>query len=356
MFKSFKDINISVTTVVAKTNMDINVDLLFESINPTFAIDKKVKNKKAFQKFIIEENPEYGTITSLKYRGQCKGFQIVKKTNKKKKCVKKKRKYFRNSVNIVIYIGKLITIKIPNKGWFHLTGCITDEHINMAMKHVYNHIQSNPDFFKWTGPYDFLHYTARTVMTNIVFNVGFNINREKLDRYMNSNTDFNSLLETSFGYTAVNIKFPFDIDPDEVNIREITFNTNGEYEKTEYITYDDFVKSLEPKCRQKELKKKRRNSFLTFHSGIVIMSGMIPSYMEPMYNIFMDIIINARSEIEETCDKPLIYECRLCDAMIPDNDVCWPCNDKSWECTCNDINHGSKMYCTDTCFNCLDLV
>ena len=60
MFKSFKDINISVTTVVAKTNMDINVDLLFESINPTFAIDKKVKNKKAFQKFIIEENPEYG--------------------------------------------------------------------------------------------------------------------------------------------------------------------------------------------------------------------------------------------------------------------------------------------------------
>ena len=47
-------------------------------------------------------------------------------------------------------------------------------------------------------------------MTNIDFNVGFNINREELDIYINSSTLFNSLLETSFGYTGVNIKILVD--------------------------------------------------------------------------------------------------------------------------------------------------
>ena len=45
-------------------------------------------------------------------------------------------------------------------------------------------------------------------MTNIDFNVGFIINRENLDKHMNELENFNSLLETSFAYTGVNIKFP----------------------------------------------------------------------------------------------------------------------------------------------------
>ena len=45
-------------------------------------------------------------------------------------------------------------------------------------------------------------------MTNIDFNIGYIINREELNRYINEHTEYNSLLETSFGYTGVNIKIP----------------------------------------------------------------------------------------------------------------------------------------------------
>ena len=62
-----------------------------------------------------------------------------------------------------------------------------------------------------------------TVMTNIDFNVGFIVNRENLDKYMNQQTEHNSLLETSFGYTGVNIKFPSNCTYYHTLIPQITY-------------------------------------------------------------------------------------------------------------------------------------
>ena len=45
-------------------------------------------------------------------------------------------------------------------------------------------------------------------MRNIDFGLNFYVDREKLDEYFNTCTDYHSLLETSFGYTGVNIKIP----------------------------------------------------------------------------------------------------------------------------------------------------
>lgn len=49
-------------------------------------------------------------------------------------------------------------------------------------------------------------------MRNIDFSVGFIIDREKLNKYMVTQKDFHCLLETSFGYTGVNIKVPLQQD------------------------------------------------------------------------------------------------------------------------------------------------
>ena len=44
-------------------------------------------------------------------------------------------------------------------------------------------------------------------MTNIDFDLGFNINRIHLDKYIKQKTEHKSIYEPSYGYTGANIKF-----------------------------------------------------------------------------------------------------------------------------------------------------
>jgi hypothetical protein len=142
----------------------------------------------------------------------------------------------------------------------------------------------------------------KVVMTNVDFSLGFLVNRSNLDRFFNSNTDFNSLLETSFGYTGVNIKFPIEIIPYK-NIHEERLEINTGEWSSHKITYDDYLETLTQAERKKELEKKRYNTFLVFHSGNVIMSGAVKEFMAAPYYRFLDIIKECRSEIEEKLDN-----------------------------------------------------
>jgi hypothetical protein len=155
-------------------------------------------------------------------------------------------------------------------------------------------------------------------MTDIVFDIGFNINRQNLDRYMNRCTAFNSLLETSFGYTGVNIKIPFSLDPENTQITCLTWSDDQWIQS--YITYTDYLHDIPVKEKEKQLVKKRRNTFLVFHSGRAIMSGMTPQYMKPIYNMFTDIMKGARKEIEETIGE-----------KITEKGKCFECGEHTWE-------------------------
>ena len=43
----------------------------------------------------------------------------------------------------------------------------------------------------------------------------------------------------------------------------------------------------------------RYNTFLVFHSGKVIMSGLTFEFMENIYNMFIDLMKEVQPEIEE---------------------------------------------------------
>jgi len=322
-YKEFNDINISTTTVIITTNLEINLEWLFY-ILPVIDIDTSgsvIKVNKDFQDFVINLNPEYGTITMVQYKDKLNGFKIKKK----------KKKFFRNTLSIVMYVGKLITIKIPTKGKLQMTGCITEEHSELCIKHLWNILSQYPqdiglnqlDTFSCIWPWESkskdtikknksgtlntyilsndsttLKTTIRTVMTDIVFRLGYKVNRQNLDRFMNQSTEFNSLLETSFGYTGVNIKIPFELDMEKTFIKQLRCDENNVWECS-YISYMDYVHTLPPKDQEKEISKKRRNTFLVFHSGTAIMSGMTIQYMRDIYDRFIDIIKKARPLIEE---------------------------------------------------------
>jgi TATA-box binding protein (TBP) (component of TFIID and TFIIIB) len=295
-YKDFDSINISTTTVIVSTNLEINLEWLFDNFKvlDVNTSGVSIKSNKDFQKHISGTvKPKYGSITMIEFKDKLKGFKLRKK--------KKNTKFFRNTLSIALYVGKLINMKIPTKGKLQMTGCISPEQAELCVKYLWDILsqyEQSDNSYRLYGDEQNLITIHRTKMTNKIFNTGFNVNRQNLDIYMNQNTRFTSLLETSFGYTGVNIKTSFDIDPENTKLTRLKCDKYNNWEKT-YITLSKYLDSLSVNERTKENNKRPRITFLVFHSGTVIMSGMTVQYMKSVYNDFIEVLKNNRELLEE---------------------------------------------------------
>jgi hypothetical protein len=229
---------------------------------------------------------QIGQIISVQYQDQTKGWKVKRK----------RTKYFRNALSIVLFVGKLVTLKIPKRGKIQITGCTSEAHACQCVRSVWNLVatyEQSSDTYN-TDSRQFISIID-TVMTNKVFDLGFQINRQNLDMFMNTQTDFNSLLETSFGYTGVNIKIPFEIDEDDAIYKQLIYDIDCEKWSENYMKFKDYIQLLSTRHQKKRFK----NTFLVFHSGTAIMSGMSLPYMKEVYNKFIETIQKARPFIEE---------------------------------------------------------
>lgn len=288
--RAFTEIPISTRTIIVSTNTLLNIEEMYKNLPITEyqVIEKKRGRKKKNFVEHIQNNVPDGSIISVKYQGDIRGVELKKR--------KKSSKYFRNAVTIIISVNnKLINLKISSNGKFQVTGCKNFENCRKAIEYLFNIIISDKDIYLKEKDVKKINITFNNVMTNKDFSVGFTVNRENLDNIINSNTQYNSLLETSFGYTGVNLKMKLDPKIDRsFNCLELDVDS-GEYR--EYtIEYSEYLKSLSEKELIKE-NKDRHVTFLIFQSGNVIMSGMNEFFMEKYYNIFFDIIEKHRTKI-----------------------------------------------------------
>ena len=199
--------------------------------------------------------------------------------------------------------NKFINFKLSSNGKMQMTGVKKDEHAIACIKYLWKYIETIEDAIQIKEDGNKLKVIVKVVMTNIDFSVGFLINRQNLDQYFNTLTDYHSLLETSFGYTGVNIKFPSKIDKDrllDMFTKEI--NSKDDNWEKEKILFSEYLDMLTPTEKQKEINKKKYNTFLIFHSGNVIMSGSIKEKMKDPYHEFIRIIDKAKDEIIEKLD------------------------------------------------------
>jgi hypothetical protein len=134
-------------------------------------------------------------------------------------------------------------------------------------------------------------------MRNIDFDLGFVLDREKLDRYINNHTSYFSLLETSIGYTGVNIKIPILQPIDELEVKELIFTDEGI--KSRFVPYKKHLSTLKEKEYDKKMMKERFNTFLVFQSGKVIMSSVNKNFAREPYYKFWEIIKVNRDDFEE---------------------------------------------------------
>ena len=296
-FPNFEDINVSTKTFIAMTNLKINLVKLFDFLPVTEYI--VIPKKRGRKKKIVTEDPnvhvESGSIITMKFENKLKGVDL-----KFKKIQKKPVKWFRNSFTVVIIVdNKKINFKICSNGMLQLTGLKKDVHAEQCIKYIWGYIKDEKDIYSFSRGTN-LELLLIPAMRNIDFSIGFIVDREKLAKYMSTQTEFHSLLETSFGYTGVNIKLPISKHITEMEIKKLT------YFNDEWIdgmtTYKEYISHLSEKDRLKKINKERFTTFLVFHSGHIIQSSSCYTFAIDSYYYFLEIIKKCRNEIEEKLD------------------------------------------------------
>lgn len=293
-FLNFDDIPPSTRTFIIVTNIAFEIEKLYKAlpIVDYVMVPKRRGRKKKTNNVDMNKDIPNGSIISLEFKNEIRGV-VVKKKKKKESG---KSDYFRNAVSIVMIVdGKRINSKVSRNGKFQMTGCKNEKQAEQFVSHLWNHIKHMKDVYVLEGKLTELYIPA---MRNINFKVGFKIDREKLDKFINTKTRFISLLEAGVWVTGVNMKMPITKKIEDFKIKRIVHDSDNK-EIVDYIPYGDYLATLPKRERQKKIDRERHTTFLAFQSGTIICSSMCEESARETYYEFVDIVKKHRDEFEE---------------------------------------------------------
>jgi TATA-box binding protein (TBP) (component of TFIID and TFIIIB) len=306
--KEFDNIGISTKTVIALTNLHIDLDkyFLYAPITDYMPVEKKRGRKKRYSVQPAVLILPYGSIISVQKRNAMRGAILKNK--------QKNKSFFLHSVTTVFMLNdnKMINVKVSSNGRFQMTGCKNDSHyvetIIILMKTLKDIEQySGEKIWNFTDDSDKLNVTFNTVMQNMDFNIGFYIKRNKLDYFINTGTEFRSIFEGSIS-TGVNIKIPSASESEE-KLLKISYDHSTDIIEKSLVPYSNYYNSLEAKEKRKEERKEKHHTFLVFSSGSIIMSSR-GSDMKRVFESLTKTLVANRKEFEdiatpEECIKQL---------------------------------------------------
>jgi hypothetical protein len=310
--------NFSTKTIISFTNIFVNMENFFNYIPiRDIAIERKNNRKKKIENvFSIDDKQEEipsGSIVCVKWRNKERGTiiktaSIVRSSNVKKQ---KRDKYFLNSITTIMYFNndkykdKLINLKITNTGRIQMTGCKDDDLTVTCIRTLINTMNTVKD---WTGVDLYEINTSLssmvvntndiviilyTVMKNKNINIGFKINREKLDQLINAKyQDYISIFDGTTSGAGVNIKTK--INKWEENLPMYTIDTN-ENMKTSFVNTEKVIKVF---TKSNKHNTNKYHTFLCFKSGSCIHSGRGDDMNEAL-DKFVKILYENRAEVED---------------------------------------------------------
>lgn len=279
MVLTFDDMIRTTRTVIVDTNMNVDIKALFEVIPITeYSVPAKKKGRKRKDIAIVPESVKSGSVLSAKYEGNTRGVSFTKS-----KCA------FKNSITLVVDIfGKKINMKLSKNGRFQITGNNNDDHIEECVKTIWSFIKTQNIYTLRNGSE--FKATYWSSMTNFKTNIGFRIDRQLLNTYINENTEYVSVFETSSGSASVNIKIPLKFDDLELR----TIHEKNDVWERGVVSYNDVITGEVGKLKNKD---NRLVSFLVFHTGEVIMTSIDKGVMKPYFEKFMSIIEECKDKI-----------------------------------------------------------
>lgn len=285
--KSFSELPVSTRTIIAYTNFSFNLKNIFDNL-PLVDVEGLLAEKK-------KPSIPPGSIYAVKLGKKVRGY------------TENKRSFF-NSLTFSMFVWKqkLINIKVFTNGTLHITGCKSDD--QLCMKAIYyfyralregneeygyyeqddigfNRIVNVPD----EGQEDMMRFTLTTVMKNVNFQLGFNIDLIRLNTYFRENTEFLTTFDPDFN-TGCNLKLECTHFKD-LPILYVRIHPNRTV-LYRYITISDILDT-----RMK--KKDKFATFLVFTSGKCIMISPSWNEMEEQYQTFLNNMNEHREEYSE---------------------------------------------------------
>jgi TATA-box binding protein (TBP) (component of TFIID and TFIIIB) len=293
----FEDMKVSTRTFTATTNITMNIFEISNALPVYATVDTRLRGSKGDSMNAALSDIPTGSIISVNYLGKIRGFNLKPR--------KKNKRWFRNSFTVVIHAGdKLINFKVCRNGTFQITGALSFQHAVHCIKCVWQNIK-NTKHYSINDGRQTLHALIIPAMRNLDFTLGIKINREMFDKYIiDKNDKYHCLLETSFGYTGLNVKKKITKPISKLKILELNITNDSDWAGN-IVTYEKYLDILSPDAREAKIKHTRYNTFLVFHSGKIIQSGMSSDFMKDDFYDFCEIINNAYRDgfIEEKLDE-----------------------------------------------------
>lgn len=276
------------TTFVAAVNWTIDYVGLFEHIE----IPKLDKDPLQGKKNNAKLNLPIGTVLRVKYKDAFKAVHV------RGYGIKPNEGCFRNGTTVVMYIGKIVVLKVPPCGKIQVAGCLNERQVYQANHAIWNHLQKirkkHPEIIKIPeGEVPRIIYSP--VMNNISINMGFNINKRKVHELLYRDTEFN-VIPNDRKYAGVTAKLEVEGLRDLPLIRHRYIK--GKWYASQ-ASWTDYLAMLKPKDRTKEEKTERYHTFLIFFSGKVIQTGPRYELMENAFKYFVSSLNENRNRIED---------------------------------------------------------
>jgi len=244
--KNFDDISVSTRTALANLETEVDLRLFFLHADIKQINQPEIKRKK----IKIKQVEAPGSILSMCYSGEYKGIQT-----------RQDPKPFLNQTSFVMSLDKTnVNFKLFNNGVIQATGCKTKQHEFDIIRFIVEHgkaIERKKDIVIFKSEPCLTN--TRTVMINVDFKLGFNIDRKALNTHIYGLNGFESTFDENLTNSGVSVKIarPND-DPDA---------------------------------------EKKYDSFICFHTGTVLLSGNDLDRMRELYYKFYETIDSIKNLI-----------------------------------------------------------
>lgn len=251
--------------------------------------------KHDFPKIQDMSNVPLGTILSLKYKDENGHVHHRGHGKSNDKC-------FSNTTSVNVFVGKIINVKLPSFGKIQITGCLEESQAYKGVHAIWKAIQAieekNPGFCK-LPPDEPPKIIFNPVMNNVSVNIGFEVNRQKLQTFLYRCKEMDFILPTKderYAGTKVETKIQ---DISHIPLVKQRFLQGKWYSSN--ATMNDFLALLNAKSRKEESRKTHQHVILIFHSGKLIYIAPRFELMPKFYDFFLKLLHEHRNEIEETC-------------------------------------------------------
>lgn len=308
----FDALQTSTETVMVYTNMVFDLEAIYKSFEVYELEEVPLTKKRAHidKKKIVAPR---GSIVSLSYNGKVKGLDMRRD---RPRCTNSTIKYFLNEVMLELAVrpeesGRscLLNIMIFRDN-FKIAGCNSFENVRDVIHFMWtHHLMKHPETWKLKprggdSRIEEVHFLTDVVMRNVGFNLGFFIDREKLNFMMNNPRYADKVYMSQYEPTAqtnVNIQlFPDTSKPPEYKVIKYNVGDTG-IDPTSTSSME--VWRVNPYRSTTKKRKPPHVTLIVFSSSEIILSGNSEVSMRSAYNFFIDFIKANKEELEEKVGK-----------------------------------------------------